>query len=273
MQAFSTQFRYTLLAVLPLLSFSSHAENEQWFGMVSATFNDNYHQEDYLDDKSTDLSLNVGYHLTKQSDIYLSSAITYQNNDFCNRYNDDYWCMSNTYVYGSYKGLYQISDNIRLDYKARLLIPTSNYSKDSHLYTAIGNYVPISFNLTDFIHGLSISITPSFNKYFHQYKTYDGKNLVEYAFSTSLTSVYNINKWAFVLALTNSEYRTYQGDWKKPVMEVVAELDYQLTDAMGLAIGYSNNAQYYNPEQGRNPITDLFDDKDPYFYLSASYSF
>lgn len=272
MKLINTPFYTVFLAVLPLVPFTSHASTTDWFGYVSATYNDNY-ADDYRDDKSVDLDASLGYNINDNTSVSFSSTITYQNDQFCSSHDTDYWCMANSYVYLKRNNLYDFSDNITLGLNGRLLIPTSKYSQDSHLYTALGAYLPLSINMDEFVSGLSFSLTPSLNKYFNKYKTAGNKNLTEYTAALSLTSIYTYSDWSFYANATESQYRTYKGYYKYPSIDITLELDYQMSEHIGMAAGYSNNAQYYSPDKGANPINDLFDDKDPSFYASVNYSF
>ena len=263
----------TILAAPAFADQNNNAESHfhpHWKGSVSSTFSGNYD----ADDRQVDFNFNVGYQFNPEFSVSMSSGVTYQKDRFCSTHTDDYWCIASTSVTASYSNLYKWKDNATFGLKGRLLLPTSDYLKDTKLRFGIGAYLPVSFNVGKYIEGLSLSIQPAVTKYFNKYETAGGRNLTEYKYQIGVSGSYAITDKVSISAnVTDSHYTTYKGDSLHPSVSHSEELGYAATDHLYVGIGYENNAQYYNPEKGSNPISGLFDDKDPHYYITSSYQF
>ncbi|WP_261817694.1 hypothetical protein [Vibrio gallicus] len=244
-----------------------------WVGAVSVTYADNW-ANDYRDNRNVDFDLQLGYQFTNNFSAGVITGAYYLDTQYCSTHTKDYWCASSTYLYANYANLYQFGDFTTVGLKGRILLPTSQYSRDTELYFGTSVYVPFSFDVNRYIDGLSLVFQPSATKYFNKYESIGGSNLVEYTFGLGLASSYQItDNLSFSFSMTDSYYITYQGYTKYPTISHSEEFDYTFTDNLYVGLGYTNSAQYFNPDKGPNPVSGLFDDKDPNYYVSVGYSF
>ncbi len=243
-------------------------------GYIAATYSDDW-ASDYRDDRNVSFDLKLGYQFTQNFSAGVITGTYYLDTAYCSSHTQDYWCMSPTYLYAKYDNLASFFDDFTtVGVQGRIILPTTQYAQDTHLYFGATGYVPVSFDVNRYINGLSVSLTPAVTKYFNEYKTAGGQNLTEYTLSMTLDTTYQISdKFYFTVSLANSHYITYKGNSTYPTLSHAEELGYQATDNIYIGVGYTNNAQFYNPEHGPNPITGLFDDKDPHFYLTTNYAF
>ncbi|OBT13372.1 hypothetical protein A9264_06810 [Vibrio sp. UCD-FRSSP16_10] len=246
-----------------------------WTGYVEATYADDW-ASDYRDDRNVEFDMQLGYQFTSHVSAGIITGTYYLDNSTCSAHSKDYWCIAPTYLYTNYSNLYSFGhdDLVTIGAKGRILLPTTQYAQDTHLYFGAFAYLPISFDVNRYVKGLSLVLQPNVKKYFNKYKTAGGQNLTDYSLGFDLSSTYQItDKIVFSVSMTDSHYVTYAGNSTYPTLSHTEEIGYELTDSWYMGVGYSNNAQYYNPEHGSNPISSLFDDKDPHFYLTTYYAF
>ncbi|GAD89289.1 hypothetical protein VHA01S_018_00770 [Vibrio halioticoli NBRC 102217] len=253
---------------------SSQTFQPAFTGYVAGTYSDDW-ASDYRDDRSFSIDLKLGYQFTPNFSAGVITGAYYLDTAYCSTHTKDYWCMSSTSLYAKYNNLYSFFDDFTtIGVQGRVILPTTQYSQDTNLYFGLKGYVPISFDVDRYVDGLSLSLTPSVTKYFNKYKTAGGQNLTEYTLALTLDTTYQISdKFYFTVSLDDYNYITYQGSTTYPTISHTEELGYQATDNIYVGVGYTNSAQYYDPEHGPSPISDLFDDKDPHFYLTTYYSF
>ncbi|CAM3084221.1 hypothetical protein VIRA109638_12665 [Vibrio rarus] len=240
---------------------------------VAATYSDDW-ASDYRDDRNVEFDFKLGYQFTPKISAGVITGVYYLDNSYCSTHTKDYWCMTTTYLYGSYSNLYSIGDFTTFGLKGRFILPTTQYARDTKLQYGIAGYVPISFDVDRYISGFGLVLQPSLTKYSNTYKTSGGQNLTEYTLGLDLYASYQFtDKFSFTLSVNDRHYITYQGNAHYPSLSHSEEFGYQPTSSWYFGLGYTNSAQYYNPDRGPNPITGLFDDKDPHFYLSSSFAF
>ncbi len=253
-------------------SDESDKENSNWTGYIATTYQNNW-ADDYRNEPQVDIDLKVGYEFTDDFSAGVITGAYYLDTRYCSTHTKDYWCASPTYLYSKFSDIYKLGDFASIDLKGNVLLPTTQYAQDTHLYFGLVLATPLDIEVDRYIDGLDLVFTPSITKYFNKYKTAGNTNLTEYTFSLGLSSSYQItDKLTFTFSALNSHYVTYKGDTLYPSISHSEELGYDINDDLYVGIGYSNNAQFYNPDRGPNPISGLFDDKDPHYYLTFSYS-
>jgi hypothetical protein len=245
-----------------------------WSGYLSATYSDNW-ANDYRDDRNITFDVSLGYRFTDQFSVGVISGTSYLDTQYCSTHTKDYWCVSPTYLYAKYNNLYQFFSNfITVGLQGRILLPTYQYAHDTKLKFGLKGSMPFAFDIDRYIKGLSVAITPSVTKYFNEYKTAGNKVLTEYTFALGLNTTYQLFDEVYLsFNLSDSQNITYLGNSTYPTISHNEELGYQATSSLYIGVGYTNNAQFFSPEEGPNPLSSLFDDRDPHFYLTTSYSF
>lgn len=174
----------------------------------------------------------------------------------------------------SKNNLWTPTKNFKMSGEARIAIPLSKRSEREDLKTAVRIGLRFSLDLSDYVEGLYISDYIRARKNFHKYKTAGEQRLIEHQLSNIFAiDYYFADKWS---VSTNILYR--QG-WNyhngQPAASILhsGQIGYQIKKDMDIALGLTNSATYYSPEQGPDPLDSLTDIDKSTFYFTINYLF
>lgn len=248
-------------------------EKNPWSGYISVDYSRNgYRDSASLADRSTSATGVLRYSLSDQSRMQLVIS-GYDDRD-SGEYGRQGQFWNDTSISYSRNNMLKPTGNSSISGEARLILPTSKFSRRDDLNFGTRLKARWAFSMDDYLDGLTLSNTLYIQKNFHEYKTSGDNQLIEYRVSNQFTLDYSFKEdFYFNMFVMPRQAWNYHGRRLNPDILHGEEFGYQITKKIGLAIGMTNAVSYYDPEQGSNPINDLVDLQKGTYYISANYQF
>ncbi|MCP4321573.1 MAG: hypothetical protein GY951_03705 [Psychromonas sp.] len=247
-------------------------ENDQLvdhlFGGVSIDYSRNaFKDSSYKANRSAGMNLRLGYKNDNNLRMMLSGGASYRLDGEEGLFTNDYW-----FSVGK-SDIFQPTSWLTIGADGRIALPISEFSRKTELNTAIRGAVSFNFNLENSLKGLRFTFQPRLKANFHEYKTAGNVNLTQYSASTLYALNYGYEKWSFGITAINTHNWTYKGTYKTPNLTHIEHIGYQISDNWNVGIGHTNSTNFFDPDRGPSPESQIFDVKSSTFYGTLIYSF
>lgn len=238
------------------------------FGGIAVDYSRNaYDDSSYRANRSAGMNLRLGYKSDDNYRIMVSGGGSHRFDGQEGWFTNDYW------VSFAKPDIFKPTEWLTIGADGRFSVPISEYSRKTDLNTAIRGALNFSFNLSGLTEGLSFTFQPRLMTNFHEYKTAGSVNLTQFTFGSLYSLNYGYSKWSFGLTAINNHSWTYNGTYKSPDLTHIEHIGYQLSDSWSLGVGHTNSTNFFDPDRGPSPESQIFDTKSSTFYGTVIYAF
>lgn len=235
----------------------------RWGANFSVGYNTNLYT-DHREDRSLSWNLGLNTSFMEVYQLYLSTG-GYRSFD-TNRgdFNTD------TLLGAISPSLYQFGETGKVKIKGQLTLPTSEYSQDTKLITALRLELPVSFKYQD----IGLGLSPKIKKNFHQYETIGDSSLTEWTYSLSVWANYAWSDFAVGISSLGGKTVSYQGTVRDTLnYSGSIYIAYSWTDHLSTTFSAANAGYYADTERGSLGDIDFFNAADSSVNFDVTYSF
>jgi hypothetical protein len=166
--------------------------------------------------------------------------------------------------------------NYTLSYRSSLRIPLSDRSiKRDRVKTAIELNLLNSFNLNDYVKGLSFTYIPRYRRFFNEFETdINGANLVEQNLINILVLGYQAtDRLSLSSTFVYIYSRDYTGADRPQTYGTTQDITYSINKTASASVGIETGGAIRNFERGTDTSVEIFDKDTTSFYTGLNLAF